>query len=133
MPLTMNPIGRLHCLGFEMQLELKTCALRSFREDDAAEIARHANNRNVSMQLRDRFPYPYTVDDARKWIASARGRDPERNFVITVNDLPVGSIGVKLQDDIERCSAEVGYWLGESYWGRGIVTEALSGVDPLRL
>ena len=111
-----------------MQLDLETCALRSFREEDAPEIARHANNRNVSMRLRDRFPHPYTLDDARKWIASAQDKDPERNFAITVNDLPVGSVGLELQDDVERCSAEVGYWLGESYWGRGIATEAVSGL-----
>ena len=123
----MNPIGLPYWLALEMQLDLEICALRSFRQEDAAEIARHANNRNVSMQLRDRFPYPYALDDARKWIASARGREPERNFAITVNDLPIGSIAVELQDDVERCSAKVGYWLGESYWGRGIATVALSG------
>ena len=110
-----------------MQLDLETCGVRSFRESDAAEFARHANNRNVAMRLRDRFPHPYTLDDAHEWIAFARGRDPERNFAITVDDLPVGTIGVELQDDVERCSAEVGYWLGESHWGRGIATVALSG------
>ena len=111
-----------------MQLDLETCGLRSFRESDAAELARHANNRKVSMQLRDRFPHPYTIDDAHEWIAIARGRDPEQNFAITVDDLPVGGIGVEIQDDVERCSAEVGYWIGESHWGRGIATVAVSGI-----
>ena len=110
-----------------MQLDLETCGVRSFRELDAAEFARHANNKNIAIQLRDRFPNPYTLDDAHEWIAFARGQDPERNFAITVDDLPVGTIGVELQDDVERCSARMGYWLGESFWGRGITTVALSG------
>jgi RimJ/RimL family protein N-acetyltransferase len=89
-----------------MQLDFDTCAARSFRDADTQELARHANNRQVWLQLRDRFPYP---------------------FAVTVGDAPVGAIGVMLRDDVERCSAEVGYWLGEPYWGRGIATSALVG------
>ena len=111
-----------------MQLDLETCGVRSFRESDAAELARHANNRKVSMQLSDGFPYPYAIEDAHKWIALSQSRVPETNFAITVNDLPVGSISVKPQDTVERCSAEVGYWIGESHWGRGIATVAVSGI-----
>ena len=111
-----------------MQLDLETCGVRSFRESDAAELARHANNRKVSMQLFDGFPYPYAIEDSHKWIALTQSRDPERNLAITVNDLPVGSIGAKLQENAKRCSAEVGYWVGESFWGRGIATVAVSGI-----
>ena len=103
------------------------CGVRSFRDADATAIALHANNRKVWLQLRDRFPHPYTIDDAREFIRFARGDDPETAFAITVNDLPVGSIGVVLRDDVERCSAEIGYWLGELHWGRGIATHALAG------
>ena len=110
-----------------MQLDLESCGVRSFRESDAAELARHANSRNVWLQLRDRFPHPYTIDDARGFIAFARGANPETAFAVTVDDLPVGSIGAVLGEDVERCSAEVGYWLGESCWGRGIATGALVG------
>lgn len=110
-----------------MQLDLESCGVRSFRESDAAELARHANNRKVWLQLRDRFPHPYTIDDARGFIAFARGANPETAFAVTVDDLPVGSVGAVLGEDVERCSAEVGYWLGESYWGRGIATRALEG------
>jgi RimJ/RimL family protein N-acetyltransferase len=109
-----------------MQLELESCGLRPFRESDAAELARHANNHNVWMQLRDRFPHPYTIDDARAFIGFARGADPETAFAVTVDDLPIGSIGVVLGEDVERCSAEVGYWLGQTYWGRGIATGVLA-------
>ena len=110
-----------------MHLDLGRCGVRSFRDADATAIALHANNRKVWLQLRDRFPHPYTIDDAREFIRFARGDDPETAFAITVNDLPVGSIGVVLRDDVERCSAEIGYWLGESHWGRGIATRALAG------
>ena len=109
-----------------MQRDLGSCGVRSFRDADDAELARHANNRNVWLQLRDRFPHPYTIDDARRFITFARGGDPETMFAVTVSDVSVGSIGVLLRDDVERCSAEVGYWLGESYWGRGIATRALT-------
>ena len=108
-----------------MELDLESCSVRSFCDSDAAELARHADNRKVWLQLRDRFPHPYTIDDARGFIAFARGADPETAFAVTVGDLPVGSIGAVLREDVERCSAEVGYWLGEAYWGRGIATRAL--------
>ena len=108
-----------------MELDLESCSVRSFRDSDAAELAAKANNRSVWLQLRDRFPHPYTIDDARGFIAFARGADPETAFAVTVGDLPVGSIGAVLREDVERCSAEVGYWLGEAYWGRGIATRAL--------
>lgn len=116
-----------------MQLDLESCGVRSFRDADAAELARHANNRNVWLQLRDRFPHPYTIDDARGFIAFASGADPETAFAVTVDDRPVGSIGAVLGEDVERRSAEVGYWLGESYWGRGIATCALVGFTEYAL
>ena len=116
-----------------MQLDLGSCGVRSFREADAAELARHANNRKVWLQLRDQFPHPYTIDDARNFITLARGGDPETMFAITVSDVAVGGIGAKLRDDVERCSAEVGYWLGEPYWGRGITTRALAAFTRFAL
>ena len=110
-----------------MQLDLESCGVRSFRATDAAGLARHANNRNVWLQLRDRFPHPYTIDDAHRFIAFAMQADPETEFAITVGDLAIGAIGVTLGQDVERCSAEVGYWIGEPYWGRGVATRALVG------
>ena len=110
-----------------MQLDLGLCGVRSLRDADAARLARHANNRSVWLQLRDRFPHPYTIDDARRFIAFANQADPETEFAITVGDLAIGAIGVTLGKDVERCSAEVGYWIGEPYWRRGIATRALVG------
>jgi RimJ/RimL family protein N-acetyltransferase len=110
-----------------MQRDLERCTVRSFRDSDAEALARHADNRQVWLQLRDRFSHPYTVDNAREFIAAARSGVPATAFAVTVGDAPVGAIGVMLRDDVERRSAEVGYWIGEPLWGRGIASCALVG------
>jgi ribosomal-protein-alanine N-acetyltransferase len=111
-----------------MEIKLALCALRPCREGDQAEIVRHANNPNVALHLRERFPQPYRWADADEWIARVAGQSPVVNFAITVDDRFVGGIGLVLGADIHRVSAEVGYWLGESAWGRGIATCALQGI-----
>jgi ribosomal-protein-alanine N-acetyltransferase len=108
-----------------MHAELEKCVVRSFREADAPSLARHANNRKIWINLRDQFPHPYAVQDAREFIELARCQDPETHFAIVVGGEAAGAIGFKLNTDVERVSVEVGYWLGEAYWGRGTVTEAL--------
>jgi ribosomal-protein-alanine N-acetyltransferase len=102
--------------------------VRSWEWRDRDAIVRHANNRNVSINLRDRFPSPYTVSDARTWLEMVVGRTPETNFAIDVAGEAVGGIGFSLQPDVAYRSAEIGYWLGEEYWGRGIATDALIAV-----
>jgi RimJ/RimL family protein N-acetyltransferase len=104
---------------------LKTCDVRSWRTSDAESLLRHANNRNIWLNLRDAFPHPYTKHDARAYIRSVRERTPETTFAIAMEDEAVGSIGFVLRTDVERVSAEIGYWLAEPFWGRGIATEAL--------
>jgi RimJ/RimL family protein N-acetyltransferase len=111
-----------------VQLTLKTCAVRSWRTADAESLVRHADNRNIWINLRDRFPHPYTMRDARDFLRSARQRSPETMFAIAVGDDAIGGIGFVLHPDVERVSAEIGYWLGEAFWGRGIATEALVAV-----
>jgi len=111
-----------------VQLALERCVVRSWRPSDAEPLARHANNRKIWINLRDAFPHPYTARDARNFIRSVVQRAPETLFAITVRDEPVGGIGFVLHSDVERVSAEIGYWLGEPFWGRGIATEALVAV-----
>ena len=111
-----------------MRLPLGVCDVRSWRPADAAAIVRHANNRNVWLNLRDRFPHPYTLRDARKFLASAAGARPETSFAIEVDGAAVGGIGFRIQRDVERIGAELGYWIGETYWGRGIATAAVRAV-----
>ena len=93
---------------------------------DAASLVRHANNINVARQLRDRFPHPYTSRDAYAFLQFVLGPGPQTNFAIEVGGEAAGGLGYVAGTDIERYSAEVGYWLGETCWGRGIVSEALS-------
>ncbi len=111
-----------------MKLELKNCTVRSYRLEDAESLALYANNRFIWKNLRDGFPHPYSLENGRAFIEHALSMNPETNFAICVDDRVVGGIGFVLHSDIERISAEIGYWLGEPYWGRGIVTEAVIGV-----
>ena len=111
-----------------MHLKLTRCDVRSWKLSDIDSLVASANNRKIWMNLRDAFPYPYTPRDAREFIRAVRQRTPETTFAIAVGDRAVGSIGYVLHSDVERVSAEIGYWLAESCWGRGIVTEALSAV-----
>lgn len=108
-----------------MEMKLARCTLRPWRKGDEPSLVRYANNRNVSGNLKDRFPFPYTDADAREWIEHVAGREPACNFAIVVDGTAVGGIGIELGQDVFRRSAEIGYWLGEPFWGRGIASEAL--------
>jgi ribosomal-protein-alanine N-acetyltransferase len=111
-----------------MTLTLRTCEVRSWRPSDVESLAVHANNRNVAINLRDRFPSPYTRRAGREFIKMARRMKPESFFAIAVGGEAVGGIGFVPGHDVERVSSEIGYWLGEAFWGRGIVTDALIAV-----
>jgi RimJ/RimL family protein N-acetyltransferase len=118
---------------FRVRLQLTTCEVRSWSTGDVESLARHANNRNVSVNLRDRFPHPYTREVAQAFIRSARERVPETAFAIAVGGEAVGGIGFVLQEDIERVSAEIGYWLAETLWGRGIASEAVRAMTAFAI
>src|SRR5262249_53055703 len=111
-----------------MKLALKTCTVRSWKTSDVDSLARYADNRKIWINLRDAFPHPYTKRDGRTFIRAALRRTPETFFAIEVGGDAVGGIGFVLHPDVERVSAEVGYWLAEPFWGRGIVTDALKAV-----
>ena len=111
-----------------MRLALTSCVVRSWETRDVASLAEHANNWKIWLNLRDAFPHPYTKSHARDFIRNVRQREPQTVFAIDVGDEAVGSIGFVLHGDVERVSAEIGYWLAEPFWGRGITTEALAAV-----
>jgi ribosomal-protein-alanine N-acetyltransferase len=111
-----------------MELPLRSCTVRSWRTSDLAALVRHANNRNISVNLRDRFPHPYSTRDGRNFLRTIVGIKPETVFAIVVDGEAVGCIGFLLQHDVERVSGEIGYWLGEAYWGRGIMSDAVVAV-----
>jgi [ribosomal protein S5]-alanine N-acetyltransferase len=111
-----------------VRLPLSLCTIRPWAQTDADSLQRHANNRHVSMHLRDRFPFPYEIEQARTFLGWIAKQPSPTVWAIEVNGEAAGGIGIELHTDVERVSAEIGYWLGEAMWGRGIATEALKGV-----
>ena len=111
-----------------MRLELTRCTVRPWALADLDALVVHANNRQVSMHLRDRFPFPYERDHARGFLEWITQQAAPRVWALEVDGEAAGGIGIELHNDVERVSAEIGYWLGQAAWGRGIVTEALQAV-----
>ena len=93
--------------------------------DDAESLAKYANNRRVWLGLRDLFPHPYTIEDGKTFIERVITDQPAKNFCIAIDDSAVGGIGLRLGEDVRRHTAEFGYWLGEEFWGRGIMSEVI--------
>jgi RimJ/RimL family protein N-acetyltransferase len=108
-----------------LRLGGRRCLLRRWQKSDVPSLVHHANNFKVAKHLRDRFPHPYTRTHALGFLTHVTAGDPPTNFAIVVGDEAVGGIGYVRGTDVERYSAEIGYWLGEELWGRGIATEAL--------
>lgn len=104
----------------------KGFTLRPWRLADAESLAANADNRNVWANLRTRFPRPYTAEVARAWIARCiGGRERGLQLAIDVDEQAVGGISVDLVTANAPRTGEIGYWLGEPYWGRGIAGEAV--------
>jgi RimJ/RimL family protein N-acetyltransferase len=111
-----------------VRLQLPLCTIRAWAEADAEPLTRHANDREVSIHLRDRFPYPYGIEQARTFLGWIAKQPAPTVWAIEVDGEAAGGIGIELHTDVERVSAEIGYWLGQAHWGRGIVTDALKAV-----
>jgi [ribosomal protein S5]-alanine N-acetyltransferase len=103
--------------------------MRPWRISDVATLVRYANNRKIWLNVRDRFPHPYTTADAHGWVAHcADETGAPYNFAIEFEGGAIGGIGIEFFDDVHRLTAEIGYWLGEPFWGRGFATLALQAV-----
>ncbi|MFZ1134302.1 MAG: GNAT family protein [Candidatus Korobacteraceae bacterium] len=112
-----------------MLLELSDLKVRSWRKDDLQALLRHANNAKIAANLRDQFPHPYTRRDGIDFLDFARSQEPECAFAIEFGDEAVGGVGFLVGRDIARMSAEMGYWLSEDFWGRGIATRAVTAMS----
>ena len=107
----------------DLRLEHSLFSLRQWRDGDETSLAMNANNIKIWKNLRDAFPHPYTTTNARLWIELSKAS--KTNFAIDVEGDAVVDIGVTMQGDLFRRTAEIGFWLGEAYWSRGIMTEAV--------
>ncbi|KAH9827643.1 N-acetyltransferase [Teratosphaeria destructans] len=121
-------------------------AVRGWRSSDACSSSKHLNNVNVWNNLRNRIPHPYTEEHAQSWINFCQDKanhvksgpwSPETGsqgpvvcpfFAITVNNEAVGGIGLEMKDDIYFRTGELGYWLGEEQWGKGIMSKVVPAV-----
>jgi ribosomal-protein-alanine N-acetyltransferase len=111
-----------------MKIKVEDFFIRSYEYSDKEALVKYANNPKVSRLLRDQFPYPYTKSDAKLWLRNACNQNPETNFVIANEEEMMGAIGINLQYDVYKYSAEIGYWLGEPFWGKGIATSAVKAL-----
>jgi [ribosomal protein S5]-alanine N-acetyltransferase len=111
-----------------MRLTLASCVVRQWTAADLASLVHHANSRDIWIHLRDRFPHPYLEDHGRVFLDTVTRQSPERVWAIEVDGEAAGAIGLEFLGDVERVSAEIGYWLGQACWGRGIMTEVVRAV-----
>ena len=103
--------------------------LRGFLYGDAKSIAHHGNNPNIAINMRDSFPNPYTLAHARAWIQHVKEHESKTRFVIAHGQDAVGEIGFVSQLDVHRYSAEIGFWVSEEHWGKGVMSKAVACVS----
>ena len=105
-----------------MKISLGEYCIRNYEDRDVPSIARHANNRKVWRTLAE-LPHPYTEADAKWWIEHVRNQEQETHFAIADSEEAFGSIGFSFGKGMHGRSVEMGYWIGEAYWGQGIVSQ----------
>lgn len=108
-----------------LELDCGVAQLRAWRPEDLESLVQHASNANVSRGLADRFPYPYTGSDGRAWLARAVD-ESDRSWAVEIDGAAVGGVSLHPGKDERRQSAELGYWLGQQLWGRGIMTRVVA-------
>ena len=112
-----------------MKIYSNNIVLRPWEERDAERLATIANNKKIYDNLRDGFPNPYSIEDAKQFISNLQQDTKQpKIFAIEYGSIVVGSIGVFSKEDIYRKNAEIGYYLAEEYWGKGIMTKAIKAI-----
>jgi RimJ/RimL family protein N-acetyltransferase len=114
-----------------LQIRIPGALLRQWQNSDASSLARYADNPRIAACMRDIFPSPYTIDDARRFITMATGPSPCLFLAIEVQGEAAGGIGIHPLEDVYHGTAEIGYWLAEQFWGNGIVTGAVRALVPV--
>jgi RimJ/RimL family protein N-acetyltransferase len=111
-----------------IDLGVEGWCLRAWREGDAPSLSKHAGNVNVWRWMSDRFPHPYTLDIAEHWVRRGHIDFGGDHWAIAIDGQAVGGAGIAPQDGPLRCNAEIGWWLAEEHWGRGIVTRVAAAL-----
>ena len=107
--------------------------VRDWRPSDKTSLVEHANNRNVWRNLAHRFPHPYTQADAEGWFSMLARMPRPTHWAIELDGAAVGGVGIDLGEGIFGRSAKIGYWLGEPFWGRGIMTSVVRATAEFAL
>lgn len=121
-----------------MNIKIGEYFVRNFRKEDVPSLVQSANNRNIWLNLRDVFPHPYEAKDAKSFINHINESSPQTIHAISTKTEAIGCIGLTIGEDVHRLTAELGYWLAEPFWGRGIMTNAVKtvvmhGINKLNL
>ena len=113
-----------------MEKNIMNCKIRKWKLTDAKDIAVALSNKKIQDNLRDGLPYPYSEQDGIDFISSmlSANEDETFAFAITLDDKVIGSIGVFRQQNIHRQTAEMGYYIAEEHWGKGIMTDAVKQI-----
>jgi len=114
-----------------MRIVTPCSILRDWTWRDTGSLVKHADNPRIGGNMRDLFPCPYTLDDAKRFITMATSPGPNLFLAIEITKEAVGGIGIHPLEDVKRRSAEIGYWLSEQFWGQGIMTDAVTSLVPL--
>lgn len=112
-----------------MKLIFRDYVIRDWSKEDAPSLVRYANNRKIWINLRDAFPHPYTLGDAEAFLSRATQNVPRTLFAIATDTEAIGSIALTPAQDVHGFTAELGYWLAEPFWGKGIMTEAVKALS----
>jgi ribosomal-protein-alanine N-acetyltransferase len=99
--------------------------IRTWQPSDWDALVKYANNRKIWLNLRDMFPHPYTIESAQAFLEMVAKQNPTTFFALANEQEAIGAIGLMLNQDVHRLTAELGYWMAEPFWGKGIVTEAV--------
>ncbi len=108
-----------------MEFRSENIVLRPYTLEYAESLASIANNRKISKNLRDGFSYPYSIEDAKNFITMCMEKEVQTVFAIIYKGKLAGSIGLHPLEDVYRHTAEIGYFIGEAFWGKGIATKSV--------
>ena len=106
-------------------------SIRKWKIEDAEELSKAINNKNILNNLREGIPFPYTIDNAKEFITQTLNvkEDSQYSWAIIVDEIVIGSIGAFRKDNIHHLTAEMGYYIAEEYWGKGIMTKVVKDVS----